>query len=54
MSEKAQEVVRGLIPIGRRGKPEELAHAVMFLLDPRASYITGSIVTADGGISMGD
>lgn len=54
MSEKAQEVVRSLIPVGRRGKPEELAHAVMFLLDPRASYITGSVITADGGISMGD
>ena len=54
MSPQAQEVIRNLIPIGRRGRPEELAHAVMFLLDDRASYVTGSTVTVDGGIAMGD
>ena len=32
---------------------DELAHAVMFLLDERAAYVTGSVVTVDGGLSMG-
>jgi acetoacetyl-CoA reductase/3-oxoacyl-[acyl-carrier protein] reductase len=42
-----------MIPVGRWGRPEELAHAVRFLLDDMASYITGSVVTVDGGMSMG-
>ena len=54
MTPQAQEAIRNLIPLGRRGRPEELAHAVMYLLDDRASFSTGSIVTVDGGISMGD
>src|ERR687887_2116167 len=54
MRPEAQEAIRALIPLGRRGDPSELAHAVAFLLDERAGYITGSVVTADGGLSMGD
>lgn len=53
MRPEAQEAVRAMIPVGRRGDPGELAHAVAFLLDDRAGYITGSVVTADGGLSMG-
>ena len=47
------EAIKGMIPLGRRGDPAELAHAVLFLLDERAAYVTGSVVTVDGGISMG-
>jgi len=53
MAPEHQESIRRRIPVGRRGDPSELAHAVVFLLDDRAGYITGSIVTVDGGISMG-
>ena len=49
-----QDAIAKAIPIGRRGTPDELAHAVEFLLDDRAGYLTGSVVTVDGGISMGD
>ena len=53
MTPEAQEAIKGMIPLGRRGDPAELAHAVLFLLDERAAYVTGSVVTVDGGISMG-
>ena len=36
-------------PLGRAGRPEEIAEAVLFLASPRSSFLTGSIVTADGG-----
>ena len=49
----ARDVVTSMIPVGRWGRPEELAHAVTFLLDDLASYITGTVLTVDGGMSMG-
>ena len=41
------------IPLGRPGEPEEIAHAVLFLVAPEASYITGTVVTVDGGWTAG-
>ncbi len=37
------------IPLGRRGTPEEQARAILFLLSPAASFITGALLTVDGG-----
>ncbi|WP_330254998.1 3-oxoacyl-ACP reductase FabG [Nocardia sp. NBC_00565] len=48
-----RELITSMIPLGRWGRPEELAHAVVFLLDDLASYITGAVLTVDGGMSMG-
>jgi acetoacetyl-CoA reductase/3-oxoacyl-[acyl-carrier protein] reductase len=53
MRAETQEAIRAMIPLGRRGDPRELAHAVRFLLADDAGYITGSVVTVDGGLSMG-
>lgn len=39
----------GTIPMGRAGQPEEVAEAVVWLLSPKASYITGAILEAGGG-----
>ena len=36
-------------PIGRLGTPEDIAHLVSFLADERLSFITGQVITADGG-----
>jgi acetoacetyl-CoA reductase/3-oxoacyl-[acyl-carrier protein] reductase len=49
----SRSVVEAAVPVGRFGRPEEFAHAVLSLLDDRASYITGAILTVDGGLSMG-
>jgi 3-oxoacyl-[acyl-carrier protein] reductase len=37
----------------RLGTPEEIADMVAFLLSPAASYVTGALITADGGFSLG-
>lgn len=43
------EEMKGEIPMGRFGTPEEIAHAVAFLVSPAAAYITGVSLPVDGG-----
>jgi glucose 1-dehydrogenase len=40
------------LPWGRLAKPEDIAHATVFLCDPASDYMTGSTVTVDGGILL--
>lgn len=46
------DYIAGLHPLGRMADPEEIAEAALFLLSNRASFVTGSAMTADGGISV--
>lgn len=40
------------LPMGRLGKPEEIAHGAVFLCDPASESINGSVLTMDGGIQL--
>lgn len=52
MPEAALDQVRAMTPIGRLGKPEEIADAVVFLASPKAAYITGQVLAVNGGMYM--
>lgn len=42
--------LKSLIPVNRFGFPEEVAHAVSFLASPQAAYITGTVLSVNGGL----
>ncbi|ARA94070.1 beta-ketoacyl-ACP reductase [Rhodothermaceae bacterium RA] len=52
LSEQAREAMLGAVPLGRPARPEDVAHAVLFLASPAAAYITGHVLHVDGGLAM--
>jgi NAD(P)-dependent dehydrogenase (short-subunit alcohol dehydrogenase family) len=49
--EETRKSWRGSQPLGRFGKPEEIAHAALYLASNESSYTTGAILSVDGGVT---
>ena len=53
LAPELREAALKVIPLGRVGSPEDVAHAVTFLASERAAYITGHVLNVNGGMLMG-
>jgi 3-oxoacyl-[acyl-carrier protein] reductase len=53
LTEEQKNGILANTPLGRMGTPEEVAWAVAFLASERAGFITGHILSVDGGLVMG-
>ncbi|MCX6000649.1 MAG: SDR family oxidoreductase, partial [Chloroflexi bacterium] len=49
---EAAKKMKGRFPLGHSGKPDDLAHVVLFLASAAADYMTGSLVVVDGGFLL--
>ena len=49
--QKKDEIMK-YIPMGRFGKPGEVAEVVLYLVSDRSSYLTGQVIKVDGGLVM--
>ena len=52
LSAELKEMILKATPVGRMGRPEEIASAVAFLASEEAAYITGQVLAVDGGMVM--
>jgi 3-oxoacyl-[acyl-carrier protein] reductase len=50
---KAGDMIKKLIPMRRVGQPEDIAKVVVFLASDDSAYLTGQVLTVDGGLSLG-
>ena len=52
MTDTAKEATLAQIPLKRVGTPEDIAETVAFLASDKASYITGQVISVDGGMAI--
>jgi NAD(P)-dependent dehydrogenase (short-subunit alcohol dehydrogenase family) len=47
------DAVAARLPLGRLGEPEDIVGAALFLASPASAYISGAVITVDGGLTAG-
>ena len=52
LNEETKSALLGRIPLNCLGQPDDVAGAALFLASPAARYITGQVLTVDGGLVM--
>jgi 3-oxoacyl-[acyl-carrier protein] reductase len=52
LSDEVKQSIMAKIPLAKLGQPDDIAAAVAFLASPEANYITGQVITVDGGMVM--
>jgi len=52
LSSSVKDELQKQIPLGRLGNPEDIANAVLFLVSGMGSYITGHVLSVNGGMYM--
>ena len=52
LADAAKENLLSLIPLGRPGNTKDIANAVLFLASDAAGYITGQVLSVDGGMAI--
>lgn len=52
LSDRVKEAATAQIPLGRFGKPEDIANMAAYLASEKASYITGQVISVDGGMAI--
>ena len=50
---KAGDILKKLIPLRRLGSPADVAAVAAFLASPESAYLTGQVMTMDGGLGLG-
>ncbi|MCI0461547.1 MAG: 3-oxoacyl-ACP reductase FabG [Gemmataceae bacterium] len=50
---KVGDILKKMIPLRRLGQPDDIARVAVFLAGPESGYITGQVLTVDGGLSLG-
>jgi 3-oxoacyl-[acyl-carrier protein] reductase len=53
LNKAGEQLIKKHIPMRRLGKPEDIAKVAVFLASPDAAYVTGQVITVDGGLSLG-
>jgi 3-oxoacyl-[acyl-carrier protein] reductase len=52
LSDSVKEAATAQIPLGRFGKPEDIANMAAYLASEKAGYITGQVISVDGGMAI--
>jgi 3-oxoacyl-[acyl-carrier protein] reductase len=52
LGEEKRATLMQRIPLGRVGAPQDVAHVALFLASPLSDYITGQVITVDGGMAL--